>query len=192
MEQKPNTKDSTVGELLAALYFAAQKHRDQRRKGTEASPYINHPIYVAHLIADVGGIDDSETLQCAILHDTVEDTQTTYEELVDAFGSAVADLVMEVTDDKSLPKTERKRLQVEHSPHLTPKAKVVKLADKIANIQDVGSDQSPSHWDEARRIEYLDWAESVAAGLMGTNEPLDTLFRSEIGRLRSKLSLVEK
>src|SRR4249920_533428 len=109
-------------ELLDAIAFAAAKHRNQRRKDAEASPYINHPLQLAHVLATEGGVSDLKTLMAAVLHDTVEDTETTYEELVTHFGRRVADVVMEVTDDKTLPKVERKRRQVELAPHVSKRA----------------------------------------------------------------------
>src|SRR3954465_11479885 len=123
-----------LGDLLAALHFAADKHRDQRRKDAEASPYINHPIEVAELLTRVGGVRDLVALQAAILHDTIEDTHTTPEELEGRFGARGRKVVEEVTDEKTLPKVDRKRLQIEHAPHLSPEARLVKLADKIANV----------------------------------------------------------
>src|SRR3954466_7229451 len=123
--------------LLKALAFAAHKHRDQRRKDAEASPYINHPIALADVLVNEGGVTDFEVLCAALLHDTVEDTDTTHEELVDAFGSRIARIVAEVTDDQDLPKEERKRLQIEHAPHISREAKLVKLADKLCNLRDV-------------------------------------------------------
>src|SRR3954464_12991765 len=118
-----------VGQLLAALHFAADKHRDQRRKDAGASPYINHPIEVAELLARVGGVRDLVVLQAAILHDTIEDTQTTPGELEAHFGARVRKVVEEVTDDTTLLKVDRKRLQIEHAPHLSREAQLVKLAD---------------------------------------------------------------
>src|SRR5690349_3135249 len=123
--------------LLKALAFAAHKHRDQRRKDADASPYINHPISLADVLVNEAGVSDVEVICAALLHDTVEDTATTHEELVDAFGARVARIVAEVTDDKQLPKAERKRLQVVRAPHISREAKLVKLADKIANLRDV-------------------------------------------------------
>src|SRR4051794_29805879 len=117
--------------LLKALKFAAQKHRNQRRKDSDASPYINHLIEVAEALASVGGITDLTTLQAAVLHDTIEDTQTSPEELEALFGSEVRGLVEEMTDDKRLPKAERKRLQTERAPRLSNRAKQIKIADKI-------------------------------------------------------------
>ena len=149
--------------LLKALTFAARKHRDQRRKDAEASPYINHPIEVAEIIARIGGVDDVTVLQAALLHDTVEDTQTSPDELEREFGATVRKLVEEVTDDKSLPKQERKRLQIQHAPHLSPRAKLIKLADKICNVRDV-THSPPKDWDERRRVAYFDWAAKVIAG----------------------------
>src|SRR5689334_1699528 len=140
--------------LLEALAFAAHKHRDQRRKDPEASPYINHPIALANVLVREGGIDDVEVLCAALLHDTVEDTATTPEELQEHFGSRIAGIVAEVTDDKALPRAERKRLQVEHAAALSPEAKLVKLADKICNLRDVAQ-RAPASWDLARRREYF-------------------------------------
>ncbi len=161
--------------MLRALHFAADRHRDQRRKDPEASPYINHPIQVAELLARVGRIDDVEVLQAAILHDTVEDTETTPEEIENLFGQRVRSIVEEVTDDKSLLKVERKKLQEEHAAHLSEDAKLVKLADKISNTHDV-SRTPPTDWSHERRIEYLDWAERVVAGCRGVNEELEKFF----------------
>jgi guanosine-3',5'-bis(diphosphate) 3'-pyrophosphohydrolase len=127
---------TTASAILSAAAFAAAKHRNQRRKDAEASPYINHPIALAELLAFVG-IEDLEVLQAALLHDTVEDTDTSFQELEERFGKAVADIVQEVTDDKALPKGERKRLQVEHAAQLSREAKLVKLADKICNLRDI-------------------------------------------------------
>jgi GTP diphosphokinase / guanosine-3',5'-bis(diphosphate) 3'-diphosphatase len=153
--------------LLKALAFAAHKHRDQRRKDPEASPYINHPIALASVLVREGGIDDIEVLCAALLHDTVEDTATTLEELRQTFNPRIAGIVAEVTDDEALPKAERKRLQVEHAARLSPQAKLVKLADKICNLRDV-AERAPASWDLARRREYFDWAKQVIDGLRGT------------------------
>jgi guanosine-3',5'-bis(diphosphate) 3'-pyrophosphohydrolase len=152
--------------LLKALAFAAHKHREQRRKDAEASPYINHPIALADVLVNEGGVTDFEVLCAALLHDTVEDTATTHEELVDAFGERIARIVAEVTDDKTLPKAERKRLQIEHAPRISRAAQLVKLADKLVNLRDV-AERPPAKWDLARRREYFDWARQVVDGLRG-------------------------
>ena len=165
----------SITDLFKALHFAADKHRDQRRKDVEASPYINHPIEVAELLARVGRVQDVVTLQAAILHDTLEDTNTTVDELDAAFGVNVRHVVEEVTDDKRLPKIERKRLQIEHAPHLSIHAKHVKLADKISNVRAV-TQTPPAKWPLARRQEYLDWTEQVVAGLRGCNAELEKLY----------------
>ena len=163
---------STVAALLKALHFAADKHRDQRRKDVGASPYINHPIEVAELLARVGGVTDLVTLQGAILHDTIEDTNTTPEELEAEFGPEVRRVVEEVTDDKKLPKEDRKRLQIEHAPHASERAKHVKLADKVSNVRSVTL-TPPANWPLSRRQEYLDWTEQVIDGLRGCNPALE-------------------
>ena len=154
--------------LLKALAFAAHKHRDQRRKDAGASPYINHPIALADLLVNEGGITDVEVLCAALLHDTLEDTDTRQEELVDAFGSRVARIVVEVTDDQSLRSEERKRLQVEHAPKLSVEAKLVKVADKTCNLRDIVV-RPPAKWDLQRRREYFDWAKRVVDGLRDVN-----------------------
>jgi GTP diphosphokinase / guanosine-3',5'-bis(diphosphate) 3'-diphosphatase len=161
---------SAIQTILKATAFAAHKHRDQRRKDAAASPYINHPIALANILANEGGILDATVIVAALLHDTVEDTETTAAELRSLFGEEVANVVMEVTDDKSLPKAERKRLQVEHSAHISQHAKLVKVADKIANIRDIAA-SPPAGWSLERRREYFDWAKQVVDGL-GNVSPL--------------------
>ena len=164
-----------VGLILKALEFAAFKHRDQRRKDAQASPYINHPIALANVLVHDGGIDDPIVIAAALLHDTVEDTQTTTAELRAAFGDQVAGIVGEVTDDKSLLKAERKRLQVEHAANISREAKLVKLADKICNVRDVAF-HPPAKWDLARRREYFEWAKAVVDRMRGTHPVLERKF----------------
>lgn len=182
---------TAVAPLLKALHFAADKHRDQRRKNAEASPYINHPIEVAELLARVGGVTDLVTLQGAILHDTIEDTQTTPEELEEEFGKAVRSVVEEVTDDKTLHKLDRKRLQIEHAQHLTDRAKHIKLADKISNVRGV-TYTPPAKWPLERRKEYLDWTEQVVAGLRGCNPPMEKLYDELLAEGRLVLNQARK
>ncbi len=167
--------------LLKALAFAAHKHRDQRRKDADASPYINHPIALADVLVNEGGVDDIEVICAALLHDTVEDTATTPEELANAFGAHIARIVAEVTDDKRLPKAERKRLQIEHAPHISSEAKLVKLADKICNLRDV-AERPPAGWDMQRRREYFEWAKRVIDGLRGTHPRLEAAFDAAYAR----------
>jgi guanosine-3',5'-bis(diphosphate) 3'-pyrophosphohydrolase len=179
---------SPAAVLLETLHFAAAKHRDQRRKDAAASPYINHPIRVAHLLASVGGVTDLVTLQAALLHDTVEDTATTPEELEQHFGREVQQVVAEVTDDKSLPKGDRKRLQIEHAPHLSRRAQQLKIADKIANVQDVTA-SPPADWPPERRLEYLNWTERVVAGCRGCNPALEALYDEALAQGRAALAV---
>ncbi|HEY6966790.1 MAG TPA: HD domain-containing protein, partial [Burkholderiales bacterium] len=154
--------------LFRALAFAAHKHRDQRRKDAEASPYINHPIALAEVLAGEGGIADAEVLAAALLHDTIEDTDTSLEELRREFGERIAAMVMEVTDDKALPKAERKRLQIVHAAGISPGAKLVKLADKICNLRDIAH-SPPVGWSIERRVEYFEWAKQVVDRLRGAH-----------------------
>ncbi len=166
---------SELALLLKALSFAAHKHRDQRRKDAEASPYINHPIALADVLVNEGGVTDAEVLSAALLHDTVEDTATTPGELEKAFGPRIARIVAEVTDDKELPKAERKRLQIEHAASISREAKLVKLADKICNLRDVTA-RPPAQWDLKRRREYFEWAKSVVDRLRGVHPQLEAAF----------------
>jgi guanosine-3',5'-bis(diphosphate) 3'-pyrophosphohydrolase len=161
-----------LGILTATANFAAKKHRDHRRKDKEASPYINHPIGTAFLATSVGGITDLKVLQAALLHDTVEDADTTHEELVTTFGQEVAGIVAEVTDDKSLGKVERKRKQIEHVPHISNEGKLVKLCDKLYNLTDLVS--NPPEGYTVERIQgYCIWSRMVIAGARGLNQPLE-------------------
>ena len=173
------------GELLAALEFAAHKHRDQRRKDEAASPYINHPLAVVNMLWS-HGVRDRVPLLAAILHDTIEDTDTTRDELVAKFGEDVAAAVCEVTDDKSLPKDQRKQAQIEHAPHMSAHAKLVKLADKTCNLRDL-TDSPPANWPHERRAQYFVWAKAVVAGLRGSNAGLEAAFDAEHERGTSRL-----
>ena len=164
-----------TGHVLLALRFAADKHRNQRRKDAEGTPYINHPIAVAALLAVEAGIHDADTLVAACLHDTVEDTQTTFDEIQRHFGSAVAELARELTDDKSLPKAVRKQLQIEHAAQASPRAKLIKIADKICNLRDITA-SPPKGWPLERRREYVEWAQRVVVGCRGVSEKLEHLF----------------
>ncbi len=176
-----------LAKLLQALKLAADKHRDQRRKGAHQPPYINHPIEVCEQLVRVGKVNDLNILLAAVLHDTIEDTDTTPEEIEAMFGRRVREVVAEVTDDKSLPKAERKEKQVEHAPHLSIEAKQVKLSDKISNIREIGNDP-PADWSKERKLEYVAWGERVAdAGLRGVNQNLENLFDETVRTARAKI-----
>ncbi|OWF42230.1 guanosine-3',5'-bis(diphosphate) 3'-pyrophosphohydrolase MESH1-like [Mizuhopecten yessoensis] len=169
-----------VSELIRCTDFAAIKHKDQRRKDIEATPYINHPIGVAKILTEEAGITDIPVIQAALLHDTVEDTDTSFEELNQHFGPEVCGIVKEVTDDKTLSKMERKQQQINHAPHASYKAKLVKLADKLYNLRDLRR-CTPCGWTAERVQEYFVWSSKVVAGLRGTNrkmeDTLDDLFK---------------
>lgn len=161
--------------ILEAAAFAADKHRMQRRKDVDASPYINHPLALAHILSREGKVGDPVVLCAALLHDTVEDTDTTLEELELRFGAEVAATVAEVTNDESLDKAEQKRLQVTKASSKSPAAKLVKLADKIANLRDLAA-TPPAGWSRDRRLEYYRWSREVVAGLRGVNPALERAF----------------
>jgi len=161
--------------IFKALEFASKKHRDQRRKDADASPYINHPIALAKVLCVEGGVTDVNAICGAILHDTIEDTETTAEELTINFGETISKIVQEVTDDKKLPKEVRKRLQIEHAPHASHQAKLVKLADKICNLRDIVN-SPPADWLLERRQEYFDWAKRVVDQIRDASPKLATEF----------------
>lgn len=176
--------------LLTALHFAAWAHRHQRRKGVDASPYINHPIEVAHILSTVGGVDDPAILSTAVLHDTLEDTEATAEDLERLFGPAVRRMVEEVTDDTSLGGRERKRIQVEEAAFLSHGASLVKLADKIANVRDI-LHAPPEGWPGERRRRYLEWTERVVDELRGTHAGLERRYDDVLAEARASLGLAE-
>jgi len=172
---------STHGKLIQALAFASSKHRDQRRKDVCASPYINHPIQLVDVLCNEAGIEDINVLTGAILHDTVEDTETTVEELTQHFGQQICDIVVEVSDDANLCKQDRKQEQINHAAMLSDEAKLVKLADKICNLRDV-ADNPPAGWEIERRQEYFDWALAVIDGLRGIHPGLEAIFDQAYAR----------
>lgn len=163
---------SDVRSLLEAVDFAARKHKRQRRKDPEKTPYINHPIGVARILTHEAGITDVAILQVALLHDTVEDTDTEFSEIEEIFGTEVREMIEEVTDNKSLSKEERKRLQIEHAAHSSYGAKLVKLADKLYNLRDLNC-STPEGWTEQRVQEYFIWASRVVNAMRGTNPTLE-------------------
>lgn len=166
---------SEVAQLVRAMAFAAEKHRHQRRKDADASPYINHPIALAHVLTNEGNITDMTVLCAAVLHDTIEDTQTTVEEISALFGATVASVVLEVTDDKLLAPAMRKQQQIEHAPHISTQAKLVKLADKICNLRDILA-APPAGWSVKRKRAYFDWSVQVIAGVRGVHPDLEAVF----------------
>jgi len=178
----------SIGLILKALRFSAEKHNDQRRKDAKSSPYINHPIQVAETLWTIGGVRDITLLIASILHDTIEDTSTLPDEIEAEFGRDVLALVREVTDDKSLPKKVRKQLQVETAAHKTLSAKLLKLADKICNVRDLIT-SPPLDWSLERRQEYLLWTEKVVAGLRGVNENLESYYDDLLIRAKQSLGI---
>ncbi|XP_014276418.1 guanosine-3',5'-bis(diphosphate) 3'-pyrophosphohydrolase MESH1 isoform X3 [Halyomorpha halys] len=181
------TQDKVIQDFMKCVNFCAIKHRFQKRKDPEGTPYINHPIGVANILVEEGGITDSDVLMAALLHDTVEDTDTTFDEIEKHFGSKIRGIVCEVTDDKSLPKEARKLMQlellgnfsdvqinskIEHAPVSSFEAKLVKLADKLYNLRDLQR-VTPVGWSEQRVKEYYAWSAQVIEGLRGTNEAIE-------------------
>ncbi|XP_014205934.1 guanosine-3',5'-bis(diphosphate) 3'-pyrophosphohydrolase MESH1 [Copidosoma floridanum] len=169
------TQNELVAFIVKCANFAAIKHSKQRRCNKEQTPYINHPIGVANILVEEGNVYDPNVIVAALLHDTVEDTDTSFEEIEEHFGEKVRKIVEEVTDDKSLPKLERKRLQIVHAPDSSFKAKLVKLADKLYNLRDLEK-ETPVGWSLDRVDQYFEWAKSVVNGLKGTNAKLEKLL----------------
>lgn len=181
----PNSELLTM--LVKCVNFAAVKHKDQRRKDPAETPYINHPIGVANILVQEGNIHDPAVILAALLHDTVEDTDATFDLLEAEFGKEVCDIVKEVTDDKSLPKAERKRLQIENAPKKSYKAKLVTLADKLYNLRDLEKSM-PKGWTQERVKEYFKWAKAVIDGCRRTNfsleRELDLIYANRVARER--------
>jgi guanosine-3',5'-bis(diphosphate) 3'-pyrophosphohydrolase len=173
--------------VLAALRFAAGKHRNQRRKGEDGSPYLHHCVEVADTLAAVGGVSDPEVLAAAVLHDTLEDTDTTPAELERHFGGRVRRMVEEVSDDRSLPRDRRRALQVERAPGLSRAARLIKLADKICNVTDVAR-TPPVGWSVERCREYVEWTARVIDGLRGASPALEERYDQRLGEAREALS----
>ncbi|HUT49847.1 MAG TPA: HD domain-containing protein [Alphaproteobacteria bacterium] len=161
--------------LMRALDYAARRHADQRRKGVGAKPYINHLAEVAHLLADATGGEDTNLVVAGLLHDAIEDTGATRAEIAEAFGEDVATLVAAVTDDKALPKSERKRLQIETAPTKPERSRLLKIADKTSNLRDIAADP-PADWPPERKNDYIEWAASVVAGCRGVSPVLERQF----------------
>ena len=180
-----------MNRLLKAANFAAKKHSEQRRKNSAATPYINHPIEVAEHLSSVGGISDETILIAALLHDTIEDTNTTKGEIEEEFGKEVLRLVLECTDDKSLDKMERKRHQIVNAPKKSMGAKMIKISDKTCNLRSILSDP-PKDWPISRKIEYFQWASQVIAGLKGLNPGLDNEVDAVIESGTQKLKEAEQ
>ena len=169
-----------------AAELAARRHNGMARKGRGEEPYINHLAEVANLLSAATDGKDAELVAAGWLHDTIEDTETTREELVRKFSERVASLVVECTDDMSLPKAERRRRQVVSGPHKSPGARLIKIADKISNIG-ARVHPDPSREEHADLVDYADWAEQVVAGCRGGNAWLDAKFDEMIGMARSTL-----
>jgi len=176
-----------LADIIKAADFTARKHKDQRRDGKDQIPYINHPIGVAHILTSEAGIDDPVVIQAALLHDTVEDTDTTLDEIEEHFGKAVRDVVGELTDNMNLPKAEQKRMQAVNAPHKSPRAKLVKLADKLYNLRDLQR-SPPENRSEAQINQTFLWASYVVYGLKGTNEKLETKLAEVLAERNLKIT----
>lgn len=185
-ETAPGSSGSDLTALLKAVAFSAEKHRLGKRKDADGTPYINHPIRVATLLAEVGGIEDVEVLQAGILHDTIEDTKTTPPELEAEFGPRVRSLVEEVTDDKSLEKQTRKERQVEGIRDISTEARAIRIADKMANLEDIEA-RPPAEWATDRKRGYPDWTRRVVRECRGASPALEARYYRTFWRLGSAL-----
>jgi guanosine-3',5'-bis(diphosphate) 3'-pyrophosphohydrolase len=181
-ESAETDKAKLLSLLFKALSFSAEKHTKQRRKDIDKTPYINHPISLANILAQRWVIDEN-VLCAAILHDTIEDTETTVDELQEHFGEKITSIVLEVTDDKSFEKSLRKQKQVEHAASISHEAKLVKLADKIANITDI-INTPPADWSTDRKKEYFEWAKAVVDNLRGAHQGLEKDFDDLINKAK--------
>lgn len=174
-----------MDQLLETITYAIIKHDGQKRKDENAYPFIVHPIDVASILIKAG-VTDNDVLNAAILHDVVEDTSATYEEVKTKFGKSVADYVQEVSDDKSLSKLERKKAQIEHAKVISEGAKLIKLADKISNLTSL-SNSVPKSWPAIWEKGYFAWAKLCTDNMSGLSEQLDaqlnTLYQNALSDL---------
>lgn len=168
--------------LLEALDFAAQRHSAQRRKGPDAAPYVNHLIEVAMLVSSVAGVEDVDVLIAAVLHDVLEDTPTSADEVEERFGSRVCRMVEALSDDKSLPRPRRRAITLEELPEMDAQVKVIKLADLSSNIKLL-----PPNWSDERKLEYLEWSERAATICSCECEPLAELYWQRARATRAAL-----
>jgi len=168
--------------ILKATQFSALKHQNQKRKDGK-TPYVIHPISVAVILSEIGGIDDEEVLSAALLHDTIEDTDTTADEIDREFGSNISSIVEELTDNKELSYSERKQFQIDHASDLSKEATLVKIADKTSNVTDL-INEKPTDWDAARCKEYIDWAEAVINRCQKVNMNLENHFYNLVNSYR--------
>lgn len=182
-------QDIEVNRILEAAIFAAQKHQGHVRKDKQGSPYITHPLQVAQTLWEIGGVLESKILVAAILHDTIEDTDTTPNEIHRAFGGEILNIVLEVTDDKSLDRLERKRLQIVHAPGLSHPARLIKLGDKLVNCSDI-LQNPPRYWPLVRRQEYIQWCTDVIAQIRGTNASLEEAFDEMLVQAQNHLEFI--
>ena len=166
-----STRITSLQKLMYASYFSAQKHSEQRRKDIKKTPYINHPIEVSFFLTK-HGVVDTDVLCASLLHDTIEDTNTTKEELIEHFGKRVCDIVLECSDDKSLDSVSRKKLQIEHACSASIPARLVKLADKWSNISSLLK-SPPSSWTKERIYGYVVWGRSVCTNAINLNDLSD-------------------
>jgi GTP diphosphokinase / guanosine-3',5'-bis(diphosphate) 3'-diphosphatase len=176
-------KARKVLQIVRALDFAAWAHSTQRRKGGAGEPYVNHLTEVARLVAQATGGEDDKLIIAALLHDVLEDQamHVSYAMLVGNFGRKVADIVCEVTDDIALPQAERKRMQVVHAPQLSRRAKILKIADKAANLNSI-LQSPPKDWSAARKREYFAWAAEVVDGCRGVNAWIEAVFDERLSQ----------
>jgi len=173
-----------MDQLILSIDFAARKHSRQRRKDPAASPYINHPIEVMKLLSQCG-ITDVEILQSAVLHDTLEDTETSLSELTNLFGSRVANMVNEVTYEKQIPQIQRKQLEIDSIPHCSKGAQLIKQADKISNLTTIAS-SPPINWSSQRITGFIHWSYFIFKQCRGNNQQLDEITDKLMKQLLTK------
>jgi GTP diphosphokinase / guanosine-3',5'-bis(diphosphate) 3'-diphosphatase len=181
-------RQDAVSQILNAAVTAARWHAKQRRKGSAGIPYINHLLEVARLVDQATGGEDADLVIAALLHDAIEDQGISRAHISEQFGEEVATLVEEVSDDKSLPQDVRKRLQVERAEKKSPRAKILKLADKISNVTDIGKDPPPD-WSVKRQRDYVRWGRDVFAGLRGASPELERRFEDAAAEADRRIAM---
>jgi len=184
---------SSLALVSRAADYAARRHVRQRRNGASQEPYVNHLADVASLLAQSLHEPNPQLLAAAWLHDVLEDTCPTPEEYARTkaeierqFGPVVLGIVIEVTDDESLPKEERKRLQIATTAGKSREARLLKIADKTSNVYAVAVSR-PVGWDGPRVVEYIRWAQAVVASCRGLNAELEKAFDTSVAAAQAAL-----
>jgi len=172
-----NEKDAEA--VLGAAIFATEKHKSQVRSNEKKTPYIIHPIEVADLVMKIGHVYDKDVLITALLHDVMDDTQTTYEQITSLYGTKVSSYLEEMTSKQGLSLKEQKKQQIMQAFRQNPSVAIIKLSDKLSNLKTLATSPPPS-WSRDRIDQYFQWAQTVIENLPESNQLLKKAVKNVI------------